>query len=70
MSLAADKAQIIALTRDLANHWELTRETWRDDKALEFQHQYIEELIANVEKVATVIDDLDKLIAKIRSDCE
>ena len=70
MSLAADKAQIIALTRDLVNQWELTHETWRDAKALEFQRQYIEELLANVEKATTVIDDLDKLIAKIRSDCE
>ncbi len=70
MSLTADKAKIIALTRDIANQWELTKETWRDAKALDFQRQYIDELVANVEKASTVIDDLDKLIAKIRSDCE
>ena len=70
MSLAADKAKLTALTRDIANQWELTKDHWRDAKSLEFQQQYLDELIANVEKAAVVIDDLEKVIAKIRSDCE
>jgi len=62
--------RIGALTKDLVNRWQQTRESWRDDKALEFERQYIEELTSGVDKAMQVIDQLDKLMAKIRSDCE
>jgi hypothetical protein len=70
MSLAADKAKLTALTRDIVNQWDATRDYWRDAKALEFQRKYIEELTASVDKATGVLDELDKVIAKIRSDCE
>lgn len=59
-----------ALTKDLAHRWQRTRESWRDAKADEFQRQYLEELHASVDKAIQVIEQLDKLMAKIRSDCE
>jgi len=62
--------RIGALTRDLVNRWQQTKESWRDDKAIEFERQYIEELTTGVDKGMQVIDQLDKLLAKIRSDCE
>lgn len=62
--------RIGALTKDLVNRWRQTRESWRDDKALEFERHYIEELTSGVDKAMQVIDQLDKMLAKIRSDCE
>jgi len=59
-----------ALTKDLAHRWQRTRESWRDVKADEFQRQYLEELQSSVDKAMQVIEQLDKLMAKIRSDCE
>ena len=59
-----------ALTKDLANRWQRTRESWRDAKADEFQRQYLDELYTSVDKAMQVIEQLDKLMAKIRSDCE
>ena len=62
--------RLVALTRDLANRWQRTRESWRDIKADEFQRQYLDELQTSVDKAMQVIEQLDKLMAKIRSDCE
>ena len=58
------------LTRDLTNRWQHTKESWRDAKATEFERQYLDELQASVEKAMQVTEQLDKLMAKIRSDCE
>jgi hypothetical protein len=59
-----------ALTKDLANRWQRARESWRDAKADEFQRRYLDELHSSVDKAMQVIEQLDKLMAKIRSDCE
>jgi hypothetical protein len=59
-----------ALTRDLANRWEQTKESWRDAKAGEFERQYLEELYTSVDKATYVMEQLDKLMQKIRSECE
>jgi hypothetical protein len=68
--MSGSAARVTALTRDLANKWENTKNSWRDAKADEFERQYIEELLNSVDKAATVMEQLDKLIGKIRHDCE
>ena len=70
MSVRASGARLIAITRDLSNQWEQTRESWKDAKSLEFQKKYLEELIASVDRACSVIEQLDKIVTKIRSDCE
>jgi hypothetical protein len=68
--MSGSAAKVTALTRDLSNKWQNTKNYWRDAKAQEFERQYIEELLNSVDKAATVMEQLDKLIAKIRHDCE
>jgi len=58
------------LTRDVLKGWKETREYWRDAKSEEFDQKYMEELAASVDAAATVMDQVDKLITKIRKDCE
>jgi hypothetical protein len=41
-----------------------------DAKSHEFEHQYLEELFASVDRAVLVIEQLDKLILKIKKDCE
>jgi hypothetical protein len=70
MSIRASGTRLTMVTRELMNQWQDTREYWQDAKSQEFDHQYMEELLATVERTVTVIDQLDKIIAKIRKDCE
>ncbi len=70
MSLSVSKTRLAAITRELSNNWQNTKQSWQDAKSSEFERQYIELLLSNVEKAVTVMDDLEKVLAKIRSDCE
>jgi thymidylate synthase len=68
--MSASGARLEALTKDLRVHWEHTKDYWSDEKSREFEHKYLEELFASVNRAVVVIDQLDKLIAKIKKDCE
>jgi thymidylate synthase len=70
MSLAAQKTRLTSVTQELFNRWHETQEHWRDAKCQEFGRLYMDELSASVTAAAGVIDQLDKVIAKIRRDCE
>ncbi len=68
--MSASGARLEALTKDLRVHWQHTREYWADEKSLDFERQYLEELFTSVDRAVLVIDQLDKLIQKIKKDCE
>ncbi len=70
MSLGVSKTRLAALTRELSNNWQQAKGYWQDAKSAEFERDYIEPLVSNVEKALTVIDELDKVVARIRRDCE
>jgi thymidylate synthase len=70
MSLAANKTRLTSVTQELFNRWRETGQYWRDAKAKEFERLYIDELNASVNAASGVIDQLDKIIAKIKKDCE
>lgn len=70
MSLAPNKASLATLTRDLNNKWQYTKESWSDAKSREFERDYIEKLVIGVETSIEIIERLDKLLTKIRKDCE
>ena len=44
--------------------------TGADAKSLEFEKRYLEELFATVERTVAIMEELDKLLMKIRNDCE
>jgi hypothetical protein len=68
--MTANGARISALTRDLVQRWQDTKQSWRDSKSLEFERDYISDLLGSTDKTVAVIDQLDKLVQKIRKDCE
>ncbi len=70
MSIAANGKSLVMATRELSQKWVVTRDCWRDAKSEEFERKYLAELTASVDKAAAVIDQLDKLVMKVRSDCE
>ena len=56
--------------RDLNVSWRQTKNFWMDSKALEFQEKYIAPLPDAVNSASSIIEDLDKILTKIRRDCE
>ncbi len=68
--MKTSSARLAGLTKELRVQWQETKHYWKDDKCLEFEHKYMEELFASVDRAVTVIEQLDKLLSKIRTDCE
>ena len=70
MSMSANGKRLSMLTLQLHNEWQQAREAWMDSKSQEFQSHFIEELKAYVDRAVGVIEDMDKLVSKVRHDCE
>ena len=66
----ANGTRLAGITKDLWNQWQETKIYWRDSKSEEFQKKYLDELMSSVDKTVAVIEQLDKLITKIKTDCE
>ena len=61
---------MVGLTRDISLRWADTKNYWRDARSEEFGHRYIAELNASVSRAVTILDKLDEVLKKVRSDCE
>ena len=70
MITSADGARLAALTKELLNRWQQTREYWMDAKAREFDERYMLELESMVRSATASIANLQGIIHKVRSDCE
>lgn len=70
MSLSANKGRLTGSARELSLQWEQTKNYWRDQKAAEFEKKYLEELMIFVNKTVVVLEKLDELLKKVRTDCE
>lgn len=70
MSVSNDGTRLASITKELVIKWRETRECWKDSKSAEFEKAYMDELQASVDSAVTVIEKLDKLLMKIRKDCE
>jgi hypothetical protein len=70
MSVRNNGVRLAMVTKELVLKWRETREYWADAKAAEFERKYIDELQASVDTAVIVIEKLDKLLTKIKKDCE
>ena len=70
MNISSNGKLLAAATKDLMRKWEETKHPWSDAKSRDFEQKFLFELMTGVERVVPVFDDLDKLINKVRSDCE
>jgi hypothetical protein len=70
MSLNANRARLMAMTKELMLKWEHTRNYWKDSKSLEFEKRYLEPLLLQMDKTGGVSEKLDAIISKARKECE
>jgi hypothetical protein len=70
MRVSGSKSRLAAISKELSLRWEETKSYWKDAKSYEFEQRYLIELFARVDKTVMVIEKLDELLNKVRSDCE
>ncbi len=70
MNLSGNKSRLVGLTRDIFLRWTETKNYWRDAKSEEFDRRFMQELDASVNRTVQIMDKLEELLKKVRSDCE
>lgn len=70
MNLTGNKGRLAGLTREINLRWEETKNYWRDAKSDEFERKYMVELGSSVNRTLLIVEKLDELLKKVRSDCE
>ena len=69
MSLSG-RHQLTVLTKDLLRCWEDTQHFWQDQKAEDFERDYLRELEPSVRRAVDAMEKLEAIFAKVRRDCE
>ncbi|MDF1812847.1 MAG: hypothetical protein P1V20_11555 [Verrucomicrobiales bacterium] len=70
MSLQHNRARLAGLSKELNRSWQETQDQWRDQKRAEFEIAYMRPLFDSVENAVSAMEDLDKILKKLRQDCE
>jgi hypothetical protein len=68
--MSASQNRLVGLTNELRAEWEQTRHYWNDAKSREFEQRFLTELLSGVNQTINNIESLERVLAKIRSDCE
>jgi hypothetical protein len=68
--MSASQNRLAGLTNNLRAEWEQTRHCWNDAKSREFEQRFLTELISGVNQTINHIESLERVLAKIRADCE
>jgi len=70
MNLQANKSTLMAVSKELNQNWQQVKDQWQDTKQNEFERTYIETLQVNINMAVEAMEKLDKVLTKIRRDCE
>lgn len=68
--MSASQNRLVSLTKELAAEWAVTKQSWNDAKSREFEHRFLDELFTGVNQAVTNIESLERILNKIRADCE
>ncbi len=70
MSMSGNKGRLVGLARDISLQWAETKNYWRDAKSEEFDRKFMTGLSIHVGRTVMVLEQLEELLKKVRSDCE
>ena len=68
--MSASQNRLLGLTKELAAEWANTKQSWSDAKSREFERRFLDELFAGVNQAVTQIESLERILNKVRADCE
>lgn len=62
--------RLMGLTKELRAEWDNTKQYWSDAKSAEFEKRFLDELLAGVNQAINNTETLERILKKIRADCE
>lgn len=70
MSAKESGANLVQALKELSLKWQETKSHWHDVKSQQFEHEYLEDLPDHIQRTMSVMQEIDVLLKKVRSDCE
>ncbi len=62
--------RLMGLTKELRAEWDNTKQYWSDAKSAEFEKRFLDELLAGVNQAINNTETLERILKRIRADCE
>jgi len=62
--------RLMGLTKELRAEWDQTKQYWNDAKSAEFEKRFLGDLLTDVNQAVNHIETLERILKKIRDDCE
>ena len=70
MNIRVSAANLALAAKEISAEWQQTKNSWYDAKSREFEAAYLEELPRLMARAGAVIDELEMVLRKVKSDCE
>lgn len=70
MNIRGSAANLVQGVKELTMQWEQTQSYWRDAKSEQFAENYLNPLPDHIARARYAMEELEKLLSKVRSDCE
>lgn len=70
MSLKGCASTLGQASRQLSAEWQDLHDYWRDEKAREFEEKYLAPLPTLVRKSVEAMEELERVLRKVKADCE
>ena len=70
MNIRGSAATLSQAAKDLTVEWEQTKNYWRDVKMRDFETKYLDPIPGYVARTIAVMEEIDALLRKVKSDCE
>lgn len=68
--MSASQNRLAGLTNELRSEWEQTKHYWKDAKSAEFEQRFLNELVPAVNQAIATLESLERVLVKLRQDCE
>lgn len=69
-SIKGSAGKLTRLTKELSAKWGETKYYWNDSRSAAFEKEFLEELPSEVNTAVKIMEELNKVLTKIRRDCE
>lgn len=70
MSMNSAHNRLKRAEKDFRIRWEEVRRTWQDDAARQYEHEFIEPLLARAKAAHDAMIHLETVLTVLRHDCE
>ena len=70
MNIRGSASNLVQANKELTLQWDRAKSYWRDTKSEQFAETWLKPLPDHIARARYAMEELGKLLSKVRSDCE